>query len=126
MTNSEARKRMQAQNPAESAPSIDGSPEPAPVDPAPLNGPLAANLGDGANGRLTEAERADVLSQVDRPTSQRRPQILAAVERIVREHTERAWDEAHDAFCLRSIVCSTHGRPGDRHRIYAARQEQDR
>lgn len=84
---------MSAQNPASLPASIDASPSPASVDPATIPGPYAANLGDGANGRLNEAERADVLSQVDRPASQRRPQILAAVERIVREHTERALAE---------------------------------
>jgi len=41
-----------------------------------------------------------------------------------------AWDEAHDVFCPRGHVCSTHLKPGDRHRLRAAlaspaRHEQD-
>lgn len=100
---------MSAQNPAESAASIDGSPSPASVDPATIPGPQTANLGDGANGRLSEAAVAcgcghGVSWHHDTrgcgyhgySTEHRCPCLLlpdGVVCSIVREHTERAWDE---------------------------------
>ena len=93
---------MSDQNPASLPSGIDGSPSPASVDPATIPGPQTANLGDGANGRLSEAETRDLLLSL--LTSEYGDEEWAELgslrriarfvnehfERIVREHTERA------------------------------------
>lgn len=148
MTNSEASNRQQAQNPASLPSSIDASPEPAPVDLAPLNGPLAANLGDGAIGRLNAGDRADVIAAIDcdyhapsygecAACGDRVERTIEAFERIVREHTERALAEVEQ----RIEAWIRHGEavPADvttydrwivheelRAIVLAARQDQDR
>lgn len=113
MTNSEARKRMQAQNPAESAASMDDSPSTAPNPTPPPSGPYAANLGDGANGQLSDRARSGYAVEVCRceegaylgarkagtPCCCERCGFMTAdqLAAIVREHAERALAEVEQA-----------------------------
>lgn len=57
-------RRIAAAVAAQSPFSETASPSPAPNPTPPLSGPLAANLGDGAIGRLSDEERAALWLQV--------------------------------------------------------------
>lgn len=91
-----------------------------------------ANLGDGANGRLSETEYREMRSlfrgRLGDEVQSFIEGLLTARAAIVREHTERAWDEGwtRGAKDMNETVrwgetnCERPTNP------YAARQEQDR
>lgn len=76
---------------------IDGSTSPASVDPVTIPGPYAANLGDGANGRLSDDERVSIMHSAlrDMIRSDRSdfPSLTDLVDQLLREHAERALAE---------------------------------
>lgn len=68
---------------------------------APVSRPNAAPVDSGAIGRLSERQRAEIGWAVERDWQLRDQRddwdgLHAAVERIVREHTDRALAEAWD------------------------------
>lgn len=87
MTNSEARKRHQTAR-------------------TPASGPNTAPVDSGAIGRLNERQRAEIGWAVERDWQLRDQRddwdgLYAVVERIVREHTDRALAEERDRWIAR-------------------------
>ena len=126
-SNSEARKRLiEAQERAE----------------CPLSQPIPAPVDSGAIGRLNEAERAALVDSFRAST--RSPEHLAflvepVVERIVREHTDRALAEVESVVASRreaflsspnldpAWIAGWHSAVDDvTNSVRAARQEQGR